>query len=110
MSANFEKYKGTLSGIYRQTKDDLWTPQFATILLLLGGVLIGTVFFNVAVFSFGHWVIALVVYFTEALAPLLLLYLHQRKIYEIVREKAYEMEPTHPGIYEAYEEWRARVD
>jgi uncharacterized membrane protein len=110
MSDNFEKHKGIINSLYRQAKDDLWTPQFATVLLLLFGVLIVTIFFNVAVFSFGNWFVAFIVYFVEAVAPLVALYLHQRKIYETVREKAFAMNAAHPGIYEAYEEWRSKVD
>jgi uncharacterized membrane protein len=110
MSDNFEKYKGTLNGLYRQTKDELWTPQFATVLLLLFGILIVTIFFNVAIFSFGHWLIAFIVYLAEVLVPLVALYLHQRKIYETVGEKALEMDAANPGIYHAYEEWRSKVD
>jgi hypothetical protein len=110
MSDNFEKHKGTINGLYRQAKADLWTPPLATVVLLLFGVLIVTIFFNVALFSFGNMFVAFIVYLVEALAPLIVLSLHQRKVYETVREKAYELNATHPGIYEAYEEWRARVD
>jgi len=110
MSENFEKYKGTINSLYRQTKDELWTPQLATLVLLFVGILIATIFFNVAVFSFGHWAIALIVYLIEVIIPLFILYRHQRKIYETVREKALEMDATNPGIYEAYEEWRKKVE
>ena len=110
MSDNFEKYKGTINGIYRQTKADLWTPQFATILLLMLGILVVTIFFNAAVFSFGHWLISLIVYSVEIIIPIVLLYLHDRKIHEIVREKAYQMDAANPGISEAYEEWRSNIN
>jgi hypothetical protein len=110
MTDNFKAYKGTINGLYHRAKDDLWTPKLATVVLLLGGILIITIFFNIAFFSFGGWFVSFIVYFIEALAPLILLFLHQRKVYETVREKALEMEATNPGIYEAYEEWRAMVD
>ena len=110
MTENFHKHKATINGIYRQAKDDLWTPQLATVVLLLGGILIVTIFFNIAFFSFGGWFVSFIVYFIEALAPLILLFLHQRKVYETVREKALELEATNPGIYEAYEEWRSNID
>ena len=106
MSENFEKYKGTLDSLYRQTKDELWTPPFATLVLSFIGILIITIFFNVAVFSFGHWVIALIVYLVEAAAPIVVLYRHQQKVYETLREKTSAMDAANPGIYEAYEEWR----
>ena len=109
MSENFEKYKATINVLYRQTKDELWTPQLATVLLLFLGILVITIFFNVSVFSFGHWAIALVVYFTEVIVPLFILYRHQQKIYETVREKALEMDAANPGIYEAYEEWHRKI-
>ncbi|GEM_PF-6696635 len=110
MPDNFEEYKGTINSLYRQTKEDLWTPQLATVLLLLVGIPIATVFFNVAVFSFGHWLIAVIVYLVEAIVPLIVLYRHQQKIYETVRARALEMDATNPGIYEAYERWRSKVD
>ena len=110
MSQNFEKYKATINVLYSQTKDELWTPRLATMLLLFAGILIATVFFNVAVFSFGHWVVALVVYLIEAMIPLVILYRHQQKVYEVVRERALEMDATNPGILEAYEEWRRILD
>ncbi|HEY8562191.1 MAG TPA: hypothetical protein VIL74_17585 [Pyrinomonadaceae bacterium] len=106
MSANLEKYRGALDDLYRRAKEEAWTPQTATLLLLCAGVLVATIFFNVAVFSFGHWIVALVVYFLEALAPLAVLHRHRRGIDEAVRAKTSEMESTHPGISEAYREWR----
>lgn len=108
MSENFEKHKETINSLHRQTKEELWTPQLATLLLLLVGILIATVFFNVAVFSFGHWAVALVVYIVEAIAPLVVLYRYRQKIYETVREKALAMDATDPGIYEACKEWQAK--
>ena len=109
MSDNFEKYKDTIDSLYRQTKDDLWTPPFATLVLLLFGILIITIFFNVAVFSFGHWIIALIVYLIEAVAPVVALYRHQQKIYETVGERAREMDATNPGLYDAYKQWRISI-
>jgi hypothetical protein len=110
MSDNFEKYKGTINSLYRRTKDDLWTPQLATVLLLLGGILIVTIFLNVALYSFGNMFITFLVYLVEAAVPLIVLYIHQRKIFEIMREKVLEMDAANPGIYQAYEEWRSRYD
>lgn len=110
MSDNFEKYKGIINGIYRQAKVDLWTTEFATLLLLLFGVLFVSIIMNVVFFSFGNWFISFLVFFVEIAAPLIVLYLHQRKIYEAVRAKTLAMDSTHPGIYEAYEQWRSKAD
>ena len=101
MSDNFEKHKAALDGLYRQAKEELWTPPFATLVLLLFGIPFITVFFNVAVFSFGHWLVALIVYLAEAAAPLFVLYRHRQEIRETVRQKALAMDATDPGIYEA---------
>lgn len=106
MSENFENHKETLDKLYRQTKEELWTPPFATLVLLLLGIPFITVFFNIAIFSFGHWIVALVVYLAEAAAPVVVLYRHRQKIDETVRAKALEMDAREPGIYKAYEEWK----
>lgn len=103
MPDNLEKHKATLDSLYRQTKDELWTPPFATLLLLLFGIPIITIFFNIAFFSFPHWTLALVAYLIEALAPFVVLYRHRQQVNETVREKARAMDATEPGIYEAYE-------
>jgi hypothetical protein len=50
------------------------------------------------------------IYLAEIVAPLGVLYHHQRKIYEIVREKTSAMNAAQPGISEAYDEWRSKVD
>lgn len=109
MSDNFEKYKGTINQIYRQTKEDLWTMPLATLVLLLGGLLLITIIVNLVFFSFGNWFVALLVYLIEIFAPVFVLYRHQQKVYLAVREKVSELEGTQPGIVNAYEEWHARV-
>jgi hypothetical protein len=106
MPDNLENHKATLDSLYQQTKDELWTPPFATLVLLLFGIPFITVFFNIAVFSFGHWLVALIVYLIEAAAPVFVLYRHRQKIDETVRQKARALEATNPGIYEAYEKRR----
>ena len=108
MSENLETHRETIDGLYRQAKDELWTPPLATLLLLFAGILIATVFFNIAVFSFGHWAIALAVYLIEAVIPLIVLYRHRQKVYETVAAKALAMDADNPGIYQAFEEWRGR--
>ncbi len=110
MSDNFQKHKGTINGIYRQTKEDLWTREFATLVLLLFAVLFLTIVVNFVFFSFGGWFITFLIYLAEITAPLVVLYLHQQKIYNAVREKVSELEPTNPGIAEAFEEWRSKFD
>jgi uncharacterized membrane protein len=110
MSDNFEKYKGTINGIYRETKEALWTTQFATLVLLLFAILFLTIVVNAVFFSFGGWFMSTIIYLVEAIVPLTVLYFHQQKIFQIVREKVSEMEATNPGMVEAYEDWRARVD
>jgi hypothetical protein len=110
MPDNFEKYKGTINEIYRQTKEELWTTEFATLILLLFAVLFLTVILNLVFFSFGNLFITFLIYLAEVAAPLTVLYLHQRKIYEIVREKTSALDSAQPGISEAFEEWRSKVD
>jgi ABC-type transport system involved in cytochrome c biogenesis permease subunit len=109
MSEEFEKYKDTINGVYRQTKENLWTMPFATLVLLLFAVLFITIVLNLVFLSFGFG-LAFLVYTVEIAVPLLVLYLHQRKVYETVREKIQEMDATQPGIYAAYEEWRSHID
>ncbi len=109
MSDNFEKHKGTLNDLYRQTKEKLWTTEFATLVLLLFAVLFLTFVVNAVFYSFGNWFLTFIVYFVEIAVPLVVLYRHQRKIYEVVREKALELDPAHPGIFKAYEEWRSKT-
>ncbi|HVE58418.1 MAG TPA: hypothetical protein VNB22_16415, partial [Pyrinomonadaceae bacterium] len=110
MSDNFEKHKGTINEIYRQTKEELWTTEFATLVLLLFAVLFLTIVLNLVFFSFGNLLITFLIYLAEIVAPLGVLYHHQRKIYEIVREKTSAMNAAQPGISEAYDEWRSKVD
>lgn len=109
MSENFEKYKETINQIYRQSKDDLWTMPVATLVLLLGAVLFVTILVNAVFFSFPHLFVAVLVYLVEILAPLYVLYRHQQKVYEAVREKVSDLEVTQPGIISAYEEWHAKI-
>ena len=110
MSDNFEKYKDTINSLYRQTKVNLWTTPFATLILLLFAVLFITVVLNLVFFSFDSWFVSVIVYFVETAVPIVVLFFHQQKIYETVREKALEMDSANPGIYEAYQEWRSRIN
>ena len=110
MSDNFEKYKGTINEIYRQTKEELWTTEFATLVLLLFAVLFLTIVINVVFFSFGNLPVTFLIYLAEVAAPLAVLFRHQRKIYEIVREKTSALDSAQPGISEAFEEWRSKVE
>jgi Flp pilus assembly protein TadB len=109
MSENFEKYKGTINRIYRETKDEQWTMPLATLVLLLGGILLITILVNVVFFSFPNLFVAFLVYLIEILAPLFVLYRHQQKVYNAVREKVAALETAEPGIMNAFEEWHARV-
>ena len=108
MPDNYEKYKETIDGIYRQTKEDLWTMPLATLVLLLFAILFITIVLNLVFFSFGYWFLALFVYLVEIAVPLAVLYLHQQKVQKAVRERISEMDSTHPGILEAYDEWRSQ--
>lgn len=108
MSDNFQKYKETINDIYRKTKEELWTTEFATLILLLFAVLFLTILINVVFFSFDHWLITLLIYLAEIAAPLTVLYLHQQKIYKVVSEKVSAMESKNSGISEAYAEWRSK--
>ena len=110
MSDNFQKYKETINDIYRQTKESLWTTEFATLILLLFAVLFLTIVVNLVFFSFGGWFISFIIYLVEIAAPLTVLYLHQQKLYRAVGEKVSEMEAANPGIYEAYQEWRSKAE
>lgn len=109
MPENFEKYHETINQIYRQSKEDLWTMPTATLVLLLGGVLLVTIIVNAVFFSFPNLFVALLVYLIEIAAPLFVLYRHQQKVYAAVREKTSELEATQPGILKAYEQWRAGI-
>lgn len=109
MSDNFEKYKGTINHIYRETKDEQWTMPLATLVLLLGGILLMTILVNVVFFSFPNKFIAFLVYLVEILVPLFVLYRHQQKVYDTMREKIAELDGTQPGIMNAFEEWHKKV-
>jgi len=109
MSENFEKYKGTINEIYRQTKEELWTTEFATLILLLFAVLFLTAVVNLVFFSFGNWFVTFLIYLAEIAAPVVVLYRHQQKIYETVRTKTSEMNLAKPGISEAFKEWRSKA-
>jgi hypothetical protein len=108
MPENLENYRETIEDIYRRTKDELWTMPLATLVLLLFAVLFVTIVLNLVFFSFGGWVLSFLVYLLEIAAPLAVLYLHRQKVLRTVREKISGMDSTHPGIYEAFEEWRSR--
>lgn len=109
MSENFEKYKGTINEIYQRTKEELWTTQFATLVLLLFAVLFLTLVVNVVFYSFGNWFVTFLIYLVEIAVPLVVLYRHQQKVYNIVRAKTSAMNPSNPGISEAFEEWLSKI-
>jgi len=109
MSENFEKYKGTINEIYQRTKEELWTTQFATLVLLLFAVLFLTIVLNVVFYSFGNWFVTFLIYFVEIAVPIVVLYRHQQKVYNIVRAKTSELNPTNPGISDAFEEWHSKI-
>ncbi len=109
MSDNFEKYNETINEIYRRTKEELWTTQFATLVLLLFAVLFLTIVVNVVFYSFGNWFVTFLIYLAEICVPLAVLYRHQQKVYKIVRAKIFGMNSANPGISEAFEEWRSKI-
>lgn len=108
MSENFEKYKETIDDIYLRTKEELWTMEFATIVLLLCAVLFITILINVVFTSFGNWFLAFIVYFAEVAALLAALYLFRQKVSETVGKKISALENAHPGISEVYKEWSSK--
>ncbi len=108
MSAPLEKYKETIDDIYLRTKEELWTMEFATIVLLLCAVLFITALINVVFTSFGSWFLALIVYLAEIGALLAALYIYRQKVLETVRKKISAMDSTQPGISAAYDEWRSK--
>ncbi len=107
MSDNLQKYEETINKIYQRTKEELWTTEFATIILLLFAVLFLTLISNLVFFSFGNWIITLLIYLAEIAAPLTVIYLHQQKIYDAVSAKVSAMDAANSGIYAAYKEWRS---
>lgn len=108
MSENLEKYKETIDDIYLRTKEELWTMEFATIVLLLGAVLFITALINVVYTSFGNWFFTFIIYFAEIAALSAALYMYRQKVFEAVRRKISAMDSTHPGISAAYDEWRSK--
>jgi uncharacterized membrane protein len=111
MPDNVENHTETINKIYLQTKEDLWTREFATLVLLLFAVLFLTIVLNVVFYSFGNWFVTFLIYLAEIAATVFVLYRHQQKIYEAVRAKASEMDSTtHPGISAAYNQWRSNAN
>jgi Flp pilus assembly protein TadB len=108
MPDNFEKYKDELSRIDEQTRDELWTMPFATLVLLLFGVFAMTLLVNVVFYSFGHWILALLVYAVEIAALFFVLFNHRKRVDETLLAKISAMEPTHPGISEAFAKYRSK--
>ena len=110
MPDNFENHKETINEIYLQTKEDLWTREFATLVLLLFAVLFLTVVYNVVFFSFGNWFVTFLIYLAEIAATVFVLYRHQQKVNETVRSKVSKMDSTtHPGILKAYEQAHSKI-
>lgn len=105
MTDNFEKHNDTIDQIYRQTREDLWTMPVATLVLLLGAVLLITIIVNAVFFSFPNLIVAALVYLIEIAAPLFVFYRYQQKVYRTVREKVTKLEAAQPGILSVYEKW-----
>lgn len=108
MPDNFEKYEKTIDDIYLRTKEELWTIEFATIVLLLSAILFITILINVVFTSFGNWFLAVIVYLAEIGALLAALYIYRQKVSETVGKKISALENAHPGISKAYQEWRSK--
>ena len=109
MSENFEKHNETIDQIYRQSREDLWTMPVATLVLLLGGILLMTILVNAVFFSFPNLLVAALVYLIEISAPLFVLYRYQQRVYESVRAKVVDLEKTQPGILRVYEKWHGNA-
>src|SRR5688572_30152631 len=108
MSDNFQKYKAALQNLSRRAKDDCWTPTMATVFYIMLGVLALTIVLRVFFFSFGNMLIDFFVFLAEALAILALILWYHRKTVEYMRSEVLELEPSNPGISEAFEEWQQR--
>ncbi|HEX9962946.1 MAG TPA: hypothetical protein VGB00_18580 [Pyrinomonadaceae bacterium] len=108
MSDNFQKYKGTLQNLSRRAKDVCWTKGFAMLVYMLVGLLAATIALRVFFFSFGNMLMDFFVFLAEAAAILALILRYHRKTVEYMRSEVLELEPSNPGIYEAFEEWQQR--
>lgn len=102
MSANSATHDDTIDRIYEETGDELWTMPYATLVLLLFGILGMTLLVNVVFYSFAHWTLAVLVYAVEIAVPAYVLYRHRQKVDAAVRAKVSALEATHPGITDAF--------
>lgn len=108
MSDNFQKYKGTLQNLSRRAREACWTTGFATLFYMLVGLLAATIIARVFFFSFGNLLIDFFVFLAEAVAVLAPILRYHRKTVEYMRDEVLALEPSNPGIYEAFEQWRQR--
>jgi hypothetical protein len=106
MSDNFQKYKDEIDRVYGETKEEMWTMPFATLVLLLAAILFLTVIVNLVFISFGWF--SVLIYAVEAGVLSIVLYRHQQKVYAATRHKIATMEGAHPGISEAFNARRGK--
>lgn len=77
---------------------------FYVILLIIILTVIASIFF-----PFANLLTMLFIFAAESIALIIPLAFYHRKAGVYMQDRYFELERTHPGICEAYEEWRLRI-
>lgn len=108
MPDNFDKYEGMIKELSRESGRMAWSSGNSTIfyilLLVIAATIVACIFF-----PFANMLIMLFIFIAEGIALFVPLALYHHKASVYMQDKCLELEATHPGISEAYEEWKRRI-
>ena len=108
MSDNLAKYEGTIKNLSRESGRMAWSSGTATFFYLMLLVILATIIARIF-FPFANMLVMLFIFLAEGIALFIPLALYHRRAGDYMQERCFEMENDHPGICNAYDEWKQNL-
>jgi hypothetical protein len=108
MPDNYEKYEGMIKELSRESGRMAWSSGNSTLFYMILLIIVTTIAACIF-FPFANMLIMMFIFIAEGIALFIPLALYHHKAGVYMRDRCVELERAHPGIYDAYEEWRRRI-
>lgn len=97
-----------LNDLSRESGRMAWSSGTSMIFYMMLLVIILTIGASIF-FPFANLLIMLFIFVAEGIASIFPLIIYHRKAGIYMQDRCLELDRSHPGFYEAYEEWRHRI-
>ncbi|CAN5264099.1 hypothetical protein BH10ACI1_BH10ACI1_25910 [soil metagenome] len=104
---NLEKYEGILDGLSRESGKMAWSSGIWTFFFIVLIVIISTAIIRIFA-PFANMLVMLFIFVAEGIALFIPLGLYFHRAGNYMQDRCLELEYTHPGILDAYDEWKQK--